>query len=99
MKKLGTIGLMCAGFIAGIAFVYSCGGGGSSSGAAATIEELEARVIALEAKLANVVINNNPLVGLSGPHFIFSGVNVHVQNGAGRTDTVNGVGEYHCRVQ
>ncbi len=91
MKKLGTISLMCAGFIAGIAFVYSCGGGGSSSGAA-TIEELEARVVALEAKLANVVINNNPLVGLSGPHFIFSGVNVHVRNGAAQSDTTNGVG-------
>ena len=51
MKKLGSIGLMCAGFIAGIAFVYSCGGGGSSSGAA-TVEELEARIVALEAKLA-----------------------------------------------
>jgi hypothetical protein len=92
MKKLGTISLICAGFIAGIAFVYSCGGGGSSSGAAATIGELEARVIALEAKLANVVINNNPLVGLSGPHFIFSGVNVHVRNGAAQSNTTNGVG-------
>jgi len=84
---------MCVAFIAGIAFVYSCGGGGgSSSGAAATIGELEARVVALEAKLANVVINNNPLVGLSGPHFIFSGVNVHVRNGSGQSDTTNGVG-------
>lgn len=82
---------MCVAFIAGIVFVYSCGGGGSSSGAA-TIEELEARIVAMEAKLANVVIDNNPLAGLSGPHFIFSGVNVHVRNGAGRSDTTNGVG-------
>ena len=82
---------MCAGFIAGIAFVYSCGGGGSSSGAA-TVEELEARIVALEAKLANVVIDGNTLAGLSGPHFIFSGVNVHVRNGSAQSDTTNGVG-------
>jgi len=36
-------------FVAGIAFVYSCGGGSSSS--AGTIGELEDRVLALENKL------------------------------------------------
>ncbi len=34
MKKFGTFALISIGFIAGIAFVYSCGGSGSSSAAA-----------------------------------------------------------------
>lgn len=31
MKRFGMIGLVCVGFIAGIFFVYSCGGSGGSS--------------------------------------------------------------------
>ncbi len=34
MKRFGTLALISIGFIAGITFVYSCGGAGSSSAAA-----------------------------------------------------------------
>ncbi|MFV1956480.1 MAG: hypothetical protein ACC669_01665 [bacterium] len=49
MRKIGIVGIMGLFFVAGIAFVYSCGGGSSSS--AATLNELEDRVLALENKL------------------------------------------------
>jgi len=49
MKKVSVGAIMGLCFVAGIAFVYSCGGGSSSS--AATINELEDRVLALENKL------------------------------------------------
>ncbi len=32
MKRISSIGLVMAGFVAGIFFVYSCGGGGSATG-------------------------------------------------------------------
>jgi len=49
MRKIGIVAIMGLFFIAGIAFVYSCGGGSTSS--AATLSELENRVLALESKL------------------------------------------------
>ena len=49
MRKVSVVAIMCLCFVAGIAFVYSCGGGTSSS--AATLSELEDRVLALESKL------------------------------------------------
>lgn len=49
MRKISIVAIMGLCFVAGIAFVYSCGGGSSSS--ATTISELEDRVLALENKL------------------------------------------------
>ena len=49
MRKMGVVAIMGLCFMAGIVFVYSCGGGSSSS--ATTINELETRVLALENKL------------------------------------------------
>lgn len=37
MKRIGIVALVLAGFIGGVAFVYSCGGGSSASGEAASI--------------------------------------------------------------
>jgi len=60
---------------------------------AATNAELEARIVALEAKLAYLTVNAGTINGLSGPHVIFSGANVHIRNGTGTTNgTVNGTG-------
>ncbi len=49
MRKIGIVAIMGLCFVAGIAFVYSCGGGASSS--AVTLTELENRVLVLEGKL------------------------------------------------
>ena len=49
MRKVSVVAIMGLCFVAGIAFVYSCGGGSSSS--AGTIGELEDRVLALENRL------------------------------------------------
>lgn len=62
---------------------------------AATNAELEARIAALEAKLAYLTVNTNTISGLAGPHVIFSGANVHIQNGAGENGAkTNGVGNF-----
>ena len=37
MKRIGIVALVLAGFVGGVAFVYSCGGGSSASGEAASI--------------------------------------------------------------
>jgi hypothetical protein len=38
-----------------------------------------------------VTVNQGDMFGLKGPHVIFSGVNVHVQSGAGTTDEIDPV--------
>jgi hypothetical protein len=43
MKKLGVVAVVCVGFIAGIAFVYSCGGG-SSAEAVTDVTGIETRL-------------------------------------------------------
>jgi hypothetical protein len=90
MNRIGMMGVLLAGFLGGIFFVYSCGGGGSS--ASADSEELLARVAALEEKLANVSAVAGTLNGLAGPHVIISGANLHVRNGMARTTSTNGLG-------
>lgn len=51
------------------------------------LSDYEARIIALEKKLASVTIEN------SGQDVVFTGVNVHVRNGTGSTyETLNGLG-------
>lgn len=47
---------------------------------------LEGRISELETKLASVSLEN------SGQDVIFTGVNVHVRNGTGSTDGINGLG-------
>ncbi len=41
MKRFGMVGLVCIGFIAGIFFVYSCGGGGGGSSVLAEITDIQ----------------------------------------------------------
>ena len=43
MKRLGVVAVVCVGFIAGIAFVYSCGGG-SSAEAVTDVTGIETRL-------------------------------------------------------
>lgn len=50
------------------------------------VGSLLSRVEALEAKLANVSVEDDTINGLTGPHFIFEGVNVHIRSGSGSTD-------------
>jgi len=72
--------------------------------AQAQIMALQARIATLENRPAGgsggvpdlekyVSINPNPMNGVTGPHIIFKGVNVHVQSGAGATvDATTGLG-------
>jgi hypothetical protein len=90
MKNLGNTFLVMVGFLAGIAFVYSCGGGGTSSNA--DVAALEARIATLEYTLSYAYMSTEIINGVAGPHFIFDGVNVHVQNGSGVVGSINGLG-------
>ena len=58
-----------------------------------TVANLQGIVNALSAKLAYMSVDNSStLNGLAPPHVIFTGANIHVQNGSGQSDTTNGVG-------
>jgi len=58
-----------------------------------TVTNLQSIVSALSAKLAYMSVDNSStLHGLAPPHVIFTGANIHVQNGSGQSDTTNGVG-------
>jgi len=50
------------------------------------LAKLEKKVRKLEAKLANVSVEDGTINGLIGPHFIFTGANVHIRSGSGSTD-------------
>jgi hypothetical protein len=53
---------------------------------AARVAALEAAVAALRDKLASVTMESaEEINGLAGPHFIFTGVNVHIRSGSGAT--------------
>ena len=52
MRNISISVLMTLCFVAGIAFVYSCGSGGGSSSTAATTGELEIAINALETRVA-----------------------------------------------
>ncbi len=56
--------------------------------------DLEARVAALEAKLAHVMIVQGELNGLQGPRLIIEGTNIHLRKGSGATEevTLTGLG-------
>lgn len=59
----------------------------------ATVASLQSTVNDLSAKLAHLSVDNSTtLNGLAPPHVIFTGANVHIQNGAAQTDTNNGLG-------
>ena len=47
---------------------------------------LRARVVELETKTTYIRVETGDINGLSGPHTIFEGTNVHVQSGSGSTD-------------
>src|SRR5271157_1044267 len=68
----------------------------AGSGEQARIAALERAVRALEAKVAalekrnaflsrHVRVSQDPMQGLNGPHIVFTGVNVHIQDGTGST--------------
>ena len=68
----------------------------AESGEQARIAALERAVRALEAKVADleksnaflsrhVRVSHDPMQGLNGPHIVFIGVNVHIQDGTGST--------------
>jgi hypothetical protein len=50
------------------------------------IEALKARIAILEAKLVYMSIESGTVNGLSGPHVIFTGANVHIRSGSDSTD-------------
>lgn len=52
------------------------------------VDKLKKQVKKLEAKLAYMHVEQDPINGLSGPHVIFEGCNVHVRSGSG--DTTDG---------
>ena len=54
-------------------------------GLAARVAQLEAQVAAMEEILQFVYIEEEEIRGVTGPHWIFEGVNVHVRSGSGAT--------------
>jgi hypothetical protein len=61
----------------------------------AVIADLQSRLSAVEANTAlqmdgYVIVDNNTINGAPGPHVIFQGVNVHIQNGEGSTRSSGG---------
>jgi len=56
---------------------------------------LQARVDALEATLVHMTVQPGEINGVSGPHVIFTGANVHIRSGSGTTedqDSLTGLG-------
>ena len=56
----------------------------------AEIADLQSRLATVEANTAlqmdsHVIVDSNTIHGAPGPHVIFQGVNVHIQNGEGST--------------
>ena len=60
-------------------------GASAQGGSARRAAQLEARVAALEEILRFVRVEFEPINGLTGPHWIFEGANVHVRSGSGST--------------
>jgi len=70
-----------------LAPILLCGYFWSSSGRLATrVAELESQVEELSAILEFVHVETGNINGLTGPHWIIEGANLHVRSGAGRTD-------------
>lgn len=59
---------------------------------ATTIAEQGDVIEELEFKLTPVSVSIETIEGLAGPHWILTGVNLHVRNGLEGTDTANGLG-------
>ncbi len=83
--------LVLLGLIVG-AIVF--GSSPQTSSAMITLEDLEDRLEELETLLATARIETGTINGISGPHFIFEGINFWVQDGSDTTDSVttNGLG-------
>ena len=56
------------------------------------VDALEKRIAALEAKLQNLSVVSGSINGMPGPHLIITGANLHVRNGSGKTESINGKG-------
>lgn len=54
------------------------------------IDKLERKIKKLEAKLQYVDVIKDPLNGLTGPHMLIEGCNVHVRSGSGSTSDSKG---------
>ena len=86
--------------LGGTAWAENGVGGSNRADEHSRIAQLEQRVLYLEEKLVTALkiveylsFDENPINSLSGPHIIFSGVNIHVRNGSGKTiDDINGLG-------
>jgi hypothetical protein len=65
--------------------LISTGASGPERGLANRVTELEAQVEVLSAILQFVRVETEEINGLTGPHWIIEGVNVHVQSGSGLT--------------
>ncbi len=74
--------LVLLGLIMG-AIVF--GSTSQSTSAMLTLEELEDRLEELETLLASARIETGTINGLAGPHLIFEGINLHIQDGSGVT--------------
>ncbi len=65
--------------------------GGGQSNLTDRVEELEAQVAELQAKLQYVSIQTGKKRGLIGPHLIIEGCNVHIRSGSGDTEDSSGL--------
>jgi len=86
------VAAITAVFVAGVSWAvtvpntFTAGMPASADEVNANFAELEAAVSALEAKLAALTVVDGTLAGVTGPHWIIEGVNVHVRSGEGSTD-------------
>jgi hypothetical protein len=60
-------------------------GRSESGGLANRVAELEAQVAAMEEILQYVYVENEKINGVTGPHWIIEGANVHLRSGSGTT--------------
>jgi hypothetical protein len=68
-----------------IPFSLYASGRSDPEGLSARVAELEAQVTAMEEILQYVHVETEPINGLSGPHWIIEGANVHIRSGSGFT--------------
>lgn len=76
MKRTGTAALACAAFIAGMVFVYSCGGSGGSESNAQDLVIIESKIDALALYVENMDAKIDSLV-------------IHAQLSGSKLNTIN----------
>ena len=78
MKKFGTFAALCAAFIGGMAFVYSCGGSGGSELNAQDLIIIEGKIDALALYVENMDAKIDSLL-------------IHAQNTDSKLDSIDEV--------